>query len=230
MKAVIGIIVIGAIVAGGWYFMAMQPAGQETLGDGHQNDAAGISHEGEVPTPGTYSVVASESRVDWAAGKPLIAGYTHRGYFPVSGGSIEVGEDAASGSFTINMAGLVVTSLGGGKDGQESGLERHLKNEDFFDTNTYPTATFEVTSVAPAPQGGYVVNGTLTLKDVTRPVSIPANIYLENGQLHVHADFSIDRTEWGITFGSASLFASLAENAIGDTVDLSLKIIANPAN
>lgn len=227
MKSVIGIIIVVAVaIAGGWYLMTLQASEEVREGHSHTNGA----HEGEVPTPGSYSVVSSESRVEWAAGKPLIAGYTHQGYFPVLSGTIDVESENAVGSFVIDMEGLVVTSLGGGKDGQESRLEGHLKNEDFFDTTTHPTATFEVTGVTESADGTYMVNGTLTMKDVARPVTIPAEIYLEDGQLHVHADFSIDRTEWGITFGSASVFASLAENAIGDSVDLSLTIVANPEN
>lgn len=227
MKVALGIIIVLVLLGGGWFLTSQNaPAPTET----HTEAGAESAARGIRPVPGSYTVAPEESSIAWSAGKPLIAGYVHTGTLNVASGTIEVGDATASGSFVIDMASVKVTSLGGGKEGRESQLEAHLKRDDFFGTEEYPTGTFTITSVVPTEgENQYTVTGNLTLKDVTNEVSFVANIYEEEGQLHAHADFAIDRTKWGITFASASVFDNLANNAIGDEVNLSLKLIANPA-
>jgi len=224
MKTLIGLIIAIAVIAGGYYYF-VQPSQENGVME-KEHDAM-MMEDGSVPSAGTYTVVSEESRVDWTAAKPLIAGYVHHGTIAVSDGTITIGENTASGSFTIDMSSVKVTSLGGGKEGQESQLENHLKADDFFGVETYPTASFVITGVVPtATENEYTLTGDLTLKDTTQSVSFPAHIYEKDGKVFATAEFSIDRTQWGITFGSSSVFSSLAENAIGDDVTLSLHLVA----
>lgn len=226
MKTIIGILILLALVGGGWFITTQNtPAPTETAPESSEESSA----RGIRPQVGSYSVIAEESLITWSAGKPLIAGYVHTGTLNVVSGTIEVGDATAGGSFVIDMASVKVTSLGGGKEGRESQLEAHLKRDDFFGVETYPTGSFTITSVIPTDgENLYTVTGNLTLKDITKEVTFVANIYEEEDRLHAHADFTINRTLWGITFASASIFDNLANNAIGDDVTLSLKLIARP--
>lgn len=224
MKNVIGILIALVVIGGGYYlFASSSPEGAMM-----EDDTTAVE-EGTEPQPGSYTVIAEESSVEWSASKPLIDGYTHQGTIAVEGGTITIGEETASGAFTLDMTQLEVTSLGGGKAGQESQLEGHLKNSDFFNVGEYPTASFEITSVTRTQtEGTYMVTGNLTIKDTTESVTFPALIYEKDGKLYATApDFSIDRTDWGITFGSSNFFDGLAENAIGDEVTLTLNLVAS---
>ena len=79
-------------------------------------------------------------------------------------------------------------------------LTTHLKSPDFFDVKQHPTAKFESTTIEPGADGKVNVTGNLTLLCVTKPITMPATVSTEGG-LKLTAEFSIDRTEFGMTFG-----------------------------
>jgi len=177
---------------------------------------------------GTYSLITNESSIVWEAGKPQISGYTHTGTIGLSSGAFVVADKAFSGKFTINMNDIKVTSLGGGKVGKESALETHLKKADFFDSETYPTGTFAIDSLTQtATANTYTVKGKLTLKGITKPVEFPVVISQSaNGKVVATGPVTIDRTLWGITYGSGSFFSNLADNAIDNNIKLRLTLTA----
>lgn len=226
MKTIGTIIALIALSAAGWwvYTNSSAPAPEALVVETPATPADPRS----VVAPGSYAVDASSSVITWEAQKPLIPGYVHRGTIGLSGGAINVSEAAAAGMFDLDMNTVKVTSLGGGKEGKESALEGHLKKSDFFDVTKYPAGKFEITSVEPVDPSTfqYTIKGTLTLKDKTNPVEFPATIYLEDGILHAKASLSIDRTQWGVSFGSKTLSDKLGDNMIDDEVKLILDILA----
>ena len=182
--------------------------------------------------PGAYTINTQESEVKWAGKKPLIDGYINSGTIGLNEGEVEVDEDGVvSGSFVIDMKTLKV-GLTAKKPNQETTLEGHLKGDDWFDVETYPTAKFDIKKVTaknsdPA-NTSYDIEGDLTIKDKTNTITFPATIKQEaNGQLVAEATTEIDRTKWGLTAGSASFFDNLADNAIDDMIQLSFKLVAN---
>lgn len=179
---------------------------------------------------GTYAVVTDKSIVNWAGKKPLLSGYINQGSIALSGGDIIVTDTTATGSFTIDMKTLSVTSTPT-KPGKESLLVTHLKSNVWFDIETYPTAEFTIDSVTPASSStnsfNYTINGSLTMKGKTQPLSFPATIYSdEAGVLYANAALEFDRTVWGVTAGSASFFDNLADNAVDNMVALSFTLVA----
>lgn len=186
--------------------------------------------ERTVITPGSYVVDANESIVNWSGKKPLIDGYLNSGEISLTEGSIEVTETGATGSFVIDMDTLRV-GLTAKKPDQETSLEGHLKGDRWFNVEVYPTATFVINEFAPQADSAttftYTIEGDLTLKGETHPVTFDAVIY-ENadGTIRAEAATEIDRTKWGITAGSASFFDNLADNAIDDMIALSFTLVA----
>lgn len=226
MKAVVSLIALAAILYGGWWIYSNStPTDSPAEGNG-----TAVAGDKTAVAPGTYAVATDTSTIRWEAQKPLIPGYVHHGTISLSGGTIVVTDTAATGSFTLDMNSIAVTSLGGGKEGKESALEAHLKKSDFFDVETYPSGEFTIESVEPVDAASYRYNvkGTLTLKDTTEPVEFPAMIYEEDGTLRATANLSIDRTKWGISFGSKSVSDKLGDNMIDDTINLELDIVARP--
>ena len=51
-------------------------------------------------------------------------------------------------------------------------LDKHLQSADFFDVAKFPTASFKSTSVKPAGTNKFTVVGTLTIKDISKPVTL----------------------------------------------------------
>lgn len=90
-------------------------------------------------------------------------------------------------------------------------LDGHLKSPDFFDAEKFPTAKFEISSVAafdPAkdksalPDANAVVSGNLTLKDKTVNITFPAKVSVSGEELSLQSKFTINRQEWGLAYGA----------------------------
>lgn len=86
--------------------------------------------------------------------------------------------------------------------------DNHLRTKDFFEVETYPEMTFKSTSVTKKGKG-WVVNGDLTMKGITKPVSIPFEItgFLPAGErsgakIGIVGETTINRRDFGVNYGS----------------------------
>jgi polyisoprenoid-binding protein YceI len=85
-------------------------------------------------------------------------------------------------------------------------LTNHLNSPDFFDSRQFPTAKFESTRIEANSGAGqdksggasHTITGNLTLLAATKEISFPATVAVGDDGLKVQADFSIDRTEFGM--------------------------------
>ena len=94
--------------------------------------------------------------------------------------------------------------------------DNHLKGEDYFNAEKYPTISFVSTGVK-ADNNGYIVSGQLTIKGISKPVSFPFTAVQQNGGMLFTGDFSINRKDFDVGGGSAVL---------SNNVDISLKVFA----
>lgn len=232
MKNVFIAVVTAALLFGGiWLYSSWNtPSGEGTVSGGVTMTTMPMKSE-KTMEEGTYRADVKKSAISWEAGKPAISGYVHHGEFSLQNGEVNLVGSELTGEFVIDVASLKVTSLGGGKAGQESLLEGHLKGERFFDVANSPVATFKITDVSPKTlpdmeRSEYEATGELTLKGQTHQVSFPMRVVVsENDEVRVTAKLSIDRTKWGINFGSASIAEKITDNIIGDEVKLDLDVI-----
>jgi polyisoprenoid-binding protein YceI len=81
---------------------------------------------------------------------------------------------------------------------QFENLTAHLKQADFFDANEYPSAKFVSTSITAGEGSLVTVNGNLTLLATTKEISFPATVNITDEGLTLKAEFTIDRTEFGM--------------------------------
>ncbi|MDB5203180.1 MAG: rhodanese-like domain protein [Ferruginibacter sp.] len=169
-----------------------------------KNSAATAEKVEVAGTDGTAYSIDSSALVTWTGSKPT---GKHSGTFTLSEGTLFVKDNnLTGGSFLINIASLTNQDLAG--DAENKGkLEGHLKSPDFFDVAKYPTAKFEITSVEPSISDSskktgatHLIKGNLTLKDSTKNVSFPATITIDANTVSATADFSIDRTQWGMNY------------------------------
>lgn len=175
----------------------------------------------------TYNVDTEASNIAWVGSKPT---EDHTGNISLSSGMVKVnGEELESGEFTIDMNSIEVTDLEGDK---AASLKAHLTGEregtssDFFNTAKYPTAKFVVTGLNDV-DGKTMLEGNLTLKDVTKNVSFPVTVAYEGDKMMLNSEeFTIDRTDWGIKYGSSSLADVVADKAISDDIKLTINLVA----
>lgn len=179
----------------------------------------------------TYTVDAGATTVNWEGAK--IVGKTHTGTIAVSGGSVIVKDNnIVGGEFIIDMASITNEDLEAGK-GKEK-LEGHLKSGDFFDVEAHPTASFAIASASPVadnPDATHMLQGNLTMKGETKSITIPVKVSMEGGKLTAMTpQFTIDRTQWGVVYGSETLEGIAKDNVINDKVGLKISLTANAGN
>lgn len=89
-------------------------------------------------------------------------------------------------------------------------LTNHLRSPDFFDTREQPTAKFESTAVKAAEDGKHVITGNLTILKATKEIQFPAKVAVTDKGLTLTAEFTIDRTEFGMKFGEQQVNKEVA--------------------
>lgn len=173
-------------------------------------------------TQATFNVNASESSVEWKATK--IVGGGHEGIVNVSEGTIEVDKgQLTGGTFTIDMTSITCTDLEGEWKGK---LEGHLKHDDFFGVETYKTAILKITDVKAGTGAQSTVTADITIKGITQSISFPADVKISDGKATATASISLDRTKFGVKYGSSSFFDDLGDKAISNEFTLNISIVA----
>ena len=170
-----------------------------------------------------YVVDIDKSSILWIGRK--MTG-EHFGEIKVKEGYIDIDENRINGgNIIIDMESITVSDIEEEKWNKK--LEGHLKNADFFDVNLFPEASFSI-------KGSYdffmieslAMKGNLTIKDKTIDIVIPSVVSFEDNYAESVGVIDIDRTQFGITYGSGSFFEGLADRAINDDFTLKFKIIA----
>jgi len=180
---------------------------------------------------GTYNIDTQTSQIKWQGAKPT---GVHNGTVPISSGNIIVNNGLITGgTIEIDMTGIVVTDLEGDS---KKNLEAHLKGTepgkelDFFNVDKFPKATYAIassTALQGDPDGTHMINGTLTIKDISKPVNFKAKVDMAGNALAATTpQFSIDRTEFDIKFKSAKFFNNLRDDFVNDEFKLQINVDA----
>lgn len=105
--------------------------------------------------------------------------------------------------------------------------DNHLKSADFFDAEKFPKLTFESTSFEKASEGSYKLTGNLTIKDVTKEITLDAEhggtVVDPYGQTKAGFEISgeINRKEYGLTWSAVTEAGSVV---VGDNVKLIMNV------
>ena len=166
-------------------------------------------------------VDVEKSRLFWIGEK---TSGTHEGYVQISSGEITIlennkerGWEIQKGNFVIDMNTIECIDLQGD---WKDGIEEHLKNEDFFDTEKYPKSTFEITA-----DNENTIEGILTIKGISKKIKFDYKGQLKKGILTIVADIIVDRTDFDINYKSSSIFPELIDNFIYDEFTITLEPI-----
>lgn len=198
----------GSLVVAGCAKDPSKDAPQATAGEA--TEAAAPKAD---PAPKTAPVAAKEAKAPAPSPKTVglsgTVGFTgskvtgsHDGVFKTWAGSALMGPnlETTSLSFTVETASVFSDPESRGAWSEK--LDAHLKGSDFFDAAKFPQATFKSTSIQSASGGPatHTVTGDLTMRGVTRSVSFPATVKLTGDSLSATAEFTIQRSQWGINF------------------------------
>ncbi len=155
-----------------------------------------------------------DSKIEWK-GKKILG--SHTGTINLSEGYLEVdGDNLVGGMFVVDMTSMTNTDL---EEPNKSKLLGHLKSDDFFGVAQHPTAKLVITG---ATKKGNVhsVTGDMTIKGTTKPITFE----LIMGETAARTSLKIDRTQYGVRYGSGSLFDSLGDNTISDYFELDVTL------
>ena len=176
---------------------------------------------------GTHNIDLSESRLEWL-GRNLMN--KHWGTVGIESGHLDYKDGIlVGGTFVIDLTRIECTDLAG--TDMHNYLITHLHNDDFFDVENHPKSTFVVTQVAPGPEHtpgspNLEITGNLTLRGQTHPISfLAATGITPEGKAAAQASFAIDRTRWGILYGSGKFFHRLAGHVVNDELEFQLRVI-----
>jgi polyisoprenoid-binding protein YceI len=211
---------------------ACSSGGGETTKTSEAKDATASAYDM------VYMVDNKQSSLEWEGYKPT---GQHNGTVDIVSGNLMIKDDQiVGGEFVMDLTSVTVLDLE--DPGMNKKLTDHLKSSDFFEVETYPEATFEITSVEsalsgtgdPAAEKGdvkttHMITGNLTVKGISRSIAFNALVDTKNGQIKALSNmFFLDRTEWNVQYKSKKIFANLKDNFINDEMGIKIKLVATP--
>lgn len=162
----------------------------------------------------TKKVDVEKSVVKWVGYK--LTGQ-HEGTISIKEGELNFENKVLTGgTFTMDMGSINTTDLEGGS---KNSLDGHLKDEDFFDVDKYKTAAMVFKEIKPSDKD-YSIKADLTIKGITNEILFNMSV----SETSATANLKIDRTQFNITYKSATFTNILKDKAIYDEFDLSVKL------
>jgi polyisoprenoid-binding protein YceI len=154
-----------------------------------------------VDLTGDYSIDPAHSRIGFVARHAMVTKV--RGLFKQVDGKIHL--DAEDESRSSAEVDIQVASL----DSQTPERDAHLKSADFFDVERFPTIRFVSTKAEALGEDRFRLNGDLTVRDVTRPISIGVEltgaVKDPFGMVRIGFEGSVvvNRRDWGLEWNMA---------------------------
>ena len=193
----------------------------------------GDAQEVQAVVEATEYTVAEGSYLKWRGFKTYVAS-EHIGTIGVQSGTFAMaGDQLVGGKITIDMNSIADVDIE--DEGKRGYLEGHLKSQDFFFVDSFPTAVFEIVEVREEATDAtpYVVVGNLTIRGITNSIEFPANVFVEEGSVRLEAPaFSIDRTKWNVKYhdsDDATIAETLKEDLIDHSIELTINVVATNA-
>ncbi|MFN7014804.1 MAG: sodium/proton-translocating pyrophosphatase, partial [Bacteroidia bacterium] len=187
------------------------------------------THEKHVIAPAklvdaTYSINAEEAKLEWVGKK---VGGQHNGTVNFISGNLLVENGVLSaGEFLIDMQSIECADIPKDDENYVKFIS-HLKNQDFFNVDSFPQAKLLITRVETIEGNSYKVTANLTIKNITNEVNFVARVFqMGDDAIMAESSFSVDRTKYGIKFKSKTFFSEFADNFIHDDIYFNIRFIA----
>lgn len=168
-----------------------------------------------------FQIQQSSSNVNWT-GKKVLG--LHTGNISIANGYIEITDNnIVSGEIQIDMTSIVITDIPDKKTHQD--FFNHLLNDDFFSVDKFKTSKLVILNSNNLENNKFRINGILTIKDISHPVSFIATVEVFTNSLHTLGEIIIDRTLYNIRYGSGKFIDNLGDKLIYDDFILQFKLI-----
>ncbi len=174
----------------------------------------------------SYIVDCEQSIIHWFGRNKNT---THRGTVRLSSGEINIKGAQLEGSFEINMLSIKNIDLEG--DPLQPNLINHLMSEDFFLVRLFPKAYFTIKSVEqveeiPSSLPNFRVQGVFELRGLKNDIEFLATASPpQDGEVKIEAHFDIDRTRWGVLYGSSRFFEHLGYHLVYNPISLQIRLV-----
>ena len=181
------------------------------------NQASTEQSQGVATADNIYNIETVQSQITWT-GREVSTSY-HYGTLDFVSGNFEISNGAiVNGEFIVDMTSINNQDMEGDRKAR---LEGHLKSDDFFSVESYPTAAISINSSELISDGKWNVSADLSIKGFTHPVNFEM-ISSEDGW---SANLVFDRSKYDVRFRSGSFFENLGDKLIYDDIELSINLI-----
>jgi polyisoprenoid-binding protein YceI len=149
---------------------------------------------------GTYTIDPAHSRIGFVARHAMVTKvrgsfneFEGHGYFDA--------DDPSQSHLQLTIEAASIDTRSADRDG-------HLRSNDFFDMETHPQISFASTSVEALGDGTYRVTGDLTIKGVTKPVSVDFDYAGDavdpfgNHRVGFEGSVVVNRKDWGVNWNA----------------------------
>ena len=138
-------------------------------------------------------------------------GFSTPGSFSGLKGTIRFDDaNMANASFNVSINAATINT-------ENETRDRHLLKEEYFDSEKYPLISFTSTSISVTRPGNYLINGRLTIKNITKEISFPFTATAQNNGYLFSGSFKINRRDF--TVGSSSM-------VLADNLEVTLSVLA----
>jgi len=203
-------------------FQAWKTAGHPVEGTGSEP----VDHS-PLPPDGTYRVDVEQSLIEWTGRN---ADTKHSGTLRLKEGVMRLDKGRVGGDFVIDLGSLTNTNLT--DHSLALMLVKHLLSDDFLFAQRHPEARFSVEQSEALPDAtpGAVnchLRGELLLRGRIETLAFPATLSSIADGVAVEAHFDMDRTRWGLLYGSGKFFRHLGMHLVHDNVSIQLRIVGH---
>lgn len=169
-----------------------------------------------------FKVNKENSTIEWIGRKVTGA---HNGTIDVKEGNFTFGEGKpVSGKFIIDTRAIKILDIEDAETNTQ--FANHLASDDFFNSEQFPEAYFEITHAEPGAENLYYVKGDLTIKGITHPIDTSLEITKTDNTAVLKSKIVIDRTKFNIKFRSSNFLTNLGDTLIYNNFDLNIHLVA----
>jgi polyisoprenoid-binding protein YceI len=174
----------------------------------------------EYPAVGTYAIDASHTQLGFAVRHMAVSKV--RGRFGTFEGTIDIAENPVDSKVSLSIDATSV-------DSRDENRDNHLRSGDFFDIEHHPQWAFASTSIAAVTPTEWKVTGDLTIRGVTKPVTLDVSLEgvvkdpYGNHRVGFSGSTSINREDFDVSFGAVMETGGLV---VGKKVDIELEVEA----
>jgi polyisoprenoid-binding protein YceI len=169
-----------------------------------------------------FEIIAAQSQIEWTGRKVTGA---HNGTISIKAGKLDFNDGRLSGGYFLADT-TAITILDVTDPVTNAQFAGHLASDDFFNSADYPEAKLIIDNAEPRDKQGYHINGALSIKGITHPVSFDAEVHQEADLVTAKGKITIDRTKYDMKFRSGNFFKDLGDTLIYNNFDLNVSITA----